>query len=393
MRRLVPLVLVFVLWVPAARAWTWPVPGPVLQGFSFDADHPYAGGQHRGVDLGGDAGAPVLAPVGGEVSYAGTLPTSGKTVSIETADGLLVTLTHLGALAVAKGATVAEGEVVGAVGPSGTPEVDGPYLHLGIRTSSEPNGYLDPLSFLPVQAPAADSTDDDGAATAPPADDAPPADTAPPADDASPPADPAPPADAEPPADPAPPVDAPPPAPEPVVQAPPVPAPIPAAPAAAPVEPAPAPAVPAFADDALPVPDAAPAPFTPPATVWRSDARPLPTASPAPSQLVPLGAASPAPVRAAPHAASPVAPRAAAPRTVRRPEPVEPRPATASARRGAGISVPLVGGLAGAAAALAAAGIAALRRLRRPRLVPPSGVVVELRRPRVGEERHGRRAA
>ena len=36
---------------PAAAAWTWPVAGPVLRPFSFGSD-PYAGGQHRGVDIG-----------------------------------------------------------------------------------------------------------------------------------------------------------------------------------------------------------------------------------------------------------------------------------------------------------------------------------------------------
>ena len=60
MRRIAPVVLLLLLWVPAAGAWTWPVNGPVLQGFAFDPAHPYAGGQHRGVDVGADAaGLPV----------------------------------------------------------------------------------------------------------------------------------------------------------------------------------------------------------------------------------------------------------------------------------------------------------------------------------------------
>ena len=156
MRRLVPLVLFFVLWVPGAHAWTWPVTGPVLQGFSFDPAHPYAGGQHRGIDIGASAtGIPVMAPASGVVSYAGTVPTSGKSVTIETAEGLSVTLTHLGSYSVTKNATVSEGDVVGTVGPSGTPDFDQPYLHLGVRTTADPQGYLDPLGFLPSLAPPA----------------------------------------------------------------------------------------------------------------------------------------------------------------------------------------------------------------------------------------------
>jgi Peptidase family M23 len=142
--------VVFLAWAPAAHAWSWPVQGPVLEPFSFDAAHPYASGQHRGIDIGADAaGQTVVAPAAGTVTFAGTVPTSGKSVSIETADGYSVTLTHLGSLAVVKGATVAERDAVGTIGPSGTPELSGPYMHLGIRVVGDPNGYVDPLGLLP----------------------------------------------------------------------------------------------------------------------------------------------------------------------------------------------------------------------------------------------------
>ena len=149
-RRLALTVLLFLVWVPVANAWTWPVQGPVLQPFSYDEAHPYAAGQHRGIDIGANAaGERVVAPSTGTVSFAGSVPNSGESVTVETADGYSVTLTHLGSIAVSKGASVAEGDAVGTIGPSGTPEVDGPYLHLGIRVTSDPNGYLDPLRFLP----------------------------------------------------------------------------------------------------------------------------------------------------------------------------------------------------------------------------------------------------
>ncbi len=84
--------------------------GPVLQGFSYDEAHPYAAGQHRGIDIGADAeGETVVAPAAGTVSFAGTVPTNGKSVTIETADGYSVTLTHLGSIGVTKGASVSEG--------------------------------------------------------------------------------------------------------------------------------------------------------------------------------------------------------------------------------------------------------------------------------------------
>jgi len=149
LRRLLPLVFFLVFWVPAARAWTWPVHGPVLQTFVFDHAHPYAAGQHRGIDIGAEAGAPVLAPSSGTVTFAGFVPGSGESVTIEGADGLAATLTHLGTIVVVKAATVSEGDVVGSVGPTGTAEVDGPYVHLGIRAIADENGYVDPLTLLP----------------------------------------------------------------------------------------------------------------------------------------------------------------------------------------------------------------------------------------------------
>jgi hypothetical protein len=148
-RRLAVLLFVFLAWAPAAYAWSRPVQGPVLQPFAYDEAHPYASGQHRGVDLGADSGETVVAPAAGTVSFAGTVPTNGKSVTIETADGYSVTLTHLGAIGVVKGAAVGEQDAIGTVGPSGTPEVDGPYVHLGIRVTTDPNGYVDPLGLLP----------------------------------------------------------------------------------------------------------------------------------------------------------------------------------------------------------------------------------------------------
>ena len=89
MRRLAPvaLLLLLVFFVPSAGAWTWPVSGPLLQTFSFDQAHPYAAGQRRGIAIGADQGAPVLAPAGGVVSFAGTVASNGTTVTIQTPSG------------------------------------------------------------------------------------------------------------------------------------------------------------------------------------------------------------------------------------------------------------------------------------------------------------------
>src|SRR6476646_7054609 len=158
---------------PAAEAWTWPVSGPVLQGFALGAD-PYAAGQHRGIDIGAPAGGTVRAPAGGTVSFAGIVPVSGRSVTIQTPDGYSVTLTHLGSVAVRRAADVVEGESLGTIGPSGEAEHPTPYVHLGIRRTADPNGYLDPLLFLPAaEAPVAPEPSPAPAPPAPPANPAP----------------------------------------------------------------------------------------------------------------------------------------------------------------------------------------------------------------------------
>jgi hypothetical protein len=151
MKRLVillPVLLAFQVGVQPALAWTWPVDGPVLRPFKL-GDDPYAGGQHRGVDVGAPLGTSVRAPAGGTISFAGSVPTSGKSVTIQTPDGYSVTLVQLGTIGVTRGAPVAEGGVVGTIGPSGEAGVPGPHVHLGVRLTSDPNGYLDPLRLLP----------------------------------------------------------------------------------------------------------------------------------------------------------------------------------------------------------------------------------------------------
>ena len=152
MRRLVVLIVVaLALPTSLAQAWSWPVNGPVLRPFSFDRAHPYAAGQHRGLDLGAQTGAAVHAPVDGIVSFAGTVPTGGKTISIETPLGYTATLLHLGSFGVGRGTVVEEGRVIATVGPSGQVDLAEPFVYFGVRRTSDQEGYVDPLTFLPAR--------------------------------------------------------------------------------------------------------------------------------------------------------------------------------------------------------------------------------------------------
>src|SRR5262249_17869389 len=106
-----------------------------------------------------------------------------KSVTILTPDGWSVTLTQLGSIAVTRGATVAEGDGVGTIGPSGDPEVSGPYIQLGIRHADQEQGYVDPGTLLPSRTidPGPAAVKPDESSTAPPPSDAVPVPVAAPA--------------------------------------------------------------------------------------------------------------------------------------------------------------------------------------------------------------------
>ena len=129
MRRIALLAASFLLLaVPGARAWTWPAGGEVLRPFVFDPAHPYAGGQHRGIDIAAAPGESILAPASGSISFAGTVPGGGPTLTILTPDGYAVTLLHLGPRG-RRRRWSAEGEAVGAAGDAGS-------VYLGVRLAS-----------------------------------------------------------------------------------------------------------------------------------------------------------------------------------------------------------------------------------------------------------------
>jgi hypothetical protein len=142
------VVLATFLAASAAHAWTWPIDGPVLRPYAL-GDDPYAGGQHRGLDIGGELGADVRTPAAGTVSFAGALPGGVRGVTVRTADGYAVTLLQLAGVTVDAGAAVAEGQVVGTIGESRDQVTTHPHVHLGIRLAVDEHGYVDPLSLLP----------------------------------------------------------------------------------------------------------------------------------------------------------------------------------------------------------------------------------------------------
>jgi murein DD-endopeptidase MepM/ murein hydrolase activator NlpD len=145
------LVLAFVLCGTAvltspvrAAGWTWPVAGADASAVVRDFAPPEVryGAGHRGVDLAGAPGAPVLAAGSGRVSFAGLLAGRGVVV---VQHGELRTTYEPVTAQVALDQHVAAGDVLGTLdaGHAGCPAAA--CLHWGLRRGET---YLDPLSLV-----------------------------------------------------------------------------------------------------------------------------------------------------------------------------------------------------------------------------------------------------
>jgi murein DD-endopeptidase MepM/ murein hydrolase activator NlpD len=122
--------------------FSWPLapPHPVLRPF-LAPSAPWGPG-HRGVDLGGSAGEPVLAVADGTVVFAGHL-VDRSLVSVDHPNGLRSTYEPV-APTVTVGQPVHRGDVLGHL-ESGHAGCAVPCLHWGIRRDKE---YLDPLALV-----------------------------------------------------------------------------------------------------------------------------------------------------------------------------------------------------------------------------------------------------
>lgn len=133
--------------LPAPTRYAWPLaPAPPELVRPFDAPAHLYGPGHRGVDLVGDPGQPVLTAADGLVVHAGRV-VDRDLVSIEHPGGLRTTYEPV-APAVRVGAHVTAGELIGHLQP-GHPECAAPLpatcLHWGARRRLD---YLDPLRLL-----------------------------------------------------------------------------------------------------------------------------------------------------------------------------------------------------------------------------------------------------
>lgn len=119
--------------------WVWPAGGEVTSEFGRRW-----GRRHEGIDVANAVGTPVVAAADGDVSFAQAESGYGLTVKIEHGDGLETAYSHLSAITVTAGQTVAAGDRLGAMGCTGS--CTGPHVHFEVRRSGAP---ADPRTVLP----------------------------------------------------------------------------------------------------------------------------------------------------------------------------------------------------------------------------------------------------
>lgn len=111
--------------------------GRLLSGYSDSASL-------KGIDIGGNAGVPVVASAPGKVVYAGSgLRGYGKLVIVKHNKTYLSAYAHLDQITVKEGQLIGKGQELGKMGSTDADQVK---LHFEIRSLGKP---VDPLRYLP----------------------------------------------------------------------------------------------------------------------------------------------------------------------------------------------------------------------------------------------------
>ena len=122
------------------KGYIWPAQGVFTSGYGWRW-----GRMHKGIDVAGPVGTPIVASAPGVVSYAGYNDGGyGYLVEIDHADGSMTRYAHNNRILVRNGQQVAQGQQVSEMGSTGFST--GPHLHFEIHT---PQGAMNPMAYLP----------------------------------------------------------------------------------------------------------------------------------------------------------------------------------------------------------------------------------------------------
>jgi len=113
--------------------FVWPVLGPVISDFGTTA----SGQRNDGINIAAAYGTPIRASAAGTISYAGNeLRGYGNLILIKHDDGYVTAYAHAERIVVARGDSVAKGQIIAYAGDTG--DVTSPQLHFEIRRGVQP---------------------------------------------------------------------------------------------------------------------------------------------------------------------------------------------------------------------------------------------------------------
>lgn len=127
-------------------SFIWPTTSTVITSPYGQRVHPVTGQvgkMHTGVDIGAGAGEPIYAADSGNIILAGVNGGYGNCVMIDHGNGYVTLYGHMSSIAVSKGQSVSQGDIVGYVGSTGIST--GPHLHFEVRQNG---GTVNPMSFF-----------------------------------------------------------------------------------------------------------------------------------------------------------------------------------------------------------------------------------------------------
>ncbi len=122
----------------------WPIRGRINSSFGYRRA-PFGGHRsfHKGIDIKGTVGAPVVATAAGVITRAGYNGAYGICVDIDHGAGIITKYAHLQLATVKVGQQVKRGEMVGRIGMTG--RTTGPHLHYEVVVGGVPR---DPMKYI-----------------------------------------------------------------------------------------------------------------------------------------------------------------------------------------------------------------------------------------------------
>lgn len=127
-------------------AFTWPCPSSTRITSDYGTRvSPTSGASsnHKGIDIGADAGATIVAAADGIVKAANYSSAAGNYVMIDHGGGLYTVYMHCSSLAVSEGTSVSAGQTIAYVGSTGIST--GNHLHFGVSLNGS---YVSPWNYL-----------------------------------------------------------------------------------------------------------------------------------------------------------------------------------------------------------------------------------------------------